>query len=333
MANDFIRDLRRKKIDLNDYALCFDCIHSYTKMTREIKLIKNTKKSVTTFHGISRPIFFIYFDKKENVEKGVTSSYTVKGLPLKVYYDKSDKNQSNNSLKEDNDKSINFLFKTIKSLNLDFLAKMFSRYYIDGYCKFCVYISPKNHENLPLHNFFFPPVLYEKLEFFSFKKEDAKNAVMAYYKDMIEKIDSSSHNKHLGKKIFLNYIDSLFEIINQYDLKNDLTHENCNLLDEMLKDLTIKTDILSDYLKKTITGLIDELIGKKILSRCQHCKSTMKYRLYKKYCTTAYENRDCGKKARDKKYYQKYKDEIKIKAKKTAKERREFYKQHGMKIH
>lgn len=92
-------------------------------------------------------------------------------------------------------------------------------------------------------------------------------------------------------------------------------------------DLTTDDDI--DFLNRTLQqfepwlrsfGVLDVFIGlvfyslgwilsqEKTLSECGHCGAFFRYRKGKKYCSLLSEGRDCGKKARAKRDYQKHRD-------------------------
>ena len=77
--------------------------------------------------------------------------------------------------------------------------------------------------------------------------------------------------------------------------------------------------------------LLLDIVQKKKLLVCPECGDIIQYKHGKKYCSIKTEGKDCGKKARNKKYYKKHSKEIRPKARKTTKELREFYTEKGIK--
>jgi hypothetical protein len=61
------------------------------------------------------------------------------------------------------------------------------------------------------------------------------------------------------------------------------------------------------FIKDVLNTFLDHASEKKAFSRCQYCGQIMKYVEGKKYCSLSVDGQDCGKSARDKKYYLKRK--------------------------
>ncbi|MDP8217344.1 MAG: hypothetical protein P9M03_01325 [Candidatus Theseobacter exili] len=80
-----------------------------------------------------------------------------------------------------------------------------------------------------------------------------------------------------------------------------------------------------------LDGSIAYLEREKVLQRCSYCDKIINYKPRKKYCSIVSEGRNCGKRARNTKYYQMNKDDIRPKARKATADLRAYYKSFGVK--
>lgn len=85
------------------------------------------------------------------------------------------------------------------------------------------------------------------------------------------------------------------------------------------------------FLIKMLESFGDELIEKRLLSKCSLCGNYFKFLKGKKYCSLRNDGRDCGKKVRNKRHYKKHRKKILRKARQTTRELRAFYKEKGVK--
>lgn len=94
----------------------------------------------------------------------------------------------------------------------------------------------------------------------------------------------------------------------------------------------VKTEnALEDFLKDCYDGFAEELHNKDLLTRCGYCGTFIPFIKNKKYCSLLNEGRDCGKKARNQKYYStRGKSRLPIYRKKTR-ALRKYYKEKGIK--
>ena len=77
-------------------------------------------------------------------------------------------------------------------------------------------------------------------------------------------------------------------------------------------------------------NLITDLKDNKKIGQCESCGKVFKYVKGKKYCSKD-DGTNCGKKMRNKRFYQKHRDEILPKARKSTKDYRDYYKKIGVK--
>ena len=88
---------------------------------------------------------------------------------------------------------------------------------------------------------------------------------------------------------------------------------------------------LEFFLIKIANEFTSDLIKSKMIIKCGFCDDLISYRKGKKYCSFSSEDKDCGKQARNARYYSANKNEILPKARKSTEELRKFYKEKGIK--
>lgn len=86
-----------------------------------------------------------------------------------------------------------------------------------------------------------------------------------------------------------------------------------------------------DFCYKFFDDLLDELKEKQKITQCSFCGNIFPFHKSRKYCAMPTEGKDCGKPARNKRFYIKHRDEILPKARKTTRGLRALYKQKGIK--
>ena len=113
-----------------------------------------------------------------------------------------------------------------------------------------------------------------------------------------------------GGKIINEYIRGLYAFVEGVAESQDPLVRFCfSFLDDMLEDL---------YLKR-------------IISRCASCGNAFVFDKKKKYCSLLSEGKNCGKSARNKTYYQRYRDRIKLKKRQGMAEWRSYLKERKIK--
>lgn len=86
-----------------------------------------------------------------------------------------------------------------------------------------------------------------------------------------------------------------------------------------------------DFCYKFFDDLMDELKDKRKITQCSFCGNIFPFHSTKKYCALQTEGKNCGKSARNKRFYIRHKKEILPKARKTTRELRAFYREKGIK--
>ncbi|MHA1919158.1 MAG: hypothetical protein ACTSWX_05375 [Promethearchaeota archaeon] len=103
-----------------------------------------------------------------------------------------------------------------------------------------------------------------------------------------------------------------------------------NLLNVFHKEIK-PINALERFLICFYNGFGNKLCKDKLLARCHFCNDYIKYKKGKKYCSLSIEGKDCGKKARNKRYYEKRGKKRLEKYRRSTRELREFYREKGIK--
>lgn len=208
--------------------------------------------------------------------------------------------------------------------------ELFERYYVEGHDSFCLAVAVENREGLPLYKFLLPKYLV-KTPFEKFTKEEANSLVDNSFENLIHSIRGSSGNKCMAKGKFLAFIGRIRKIAEIHEENKTIKYDECKRLNQLCKQLPKDRDITSDFLQSILNSLTEDLLQNKVILQCEFCGDFFKYIRGKKYCSFKSEGKGCGKKARNKRYYEKHKSEILPKARKSTKELRAFYKKMGVK--
>ncbi len=107
-------------------------------------------------------------------------------------------------------------------------------------------------------------------------------------------------------------------------------HDAKDLLNDFCKQIN-PISALERLLIDFYISFSEKLIEDNRLIKCGFCKDFMMFKKGKKYCSFSTENKDCGKKARNKRYYEKTgKKNLDVYRERTQ-ELRKFYKERGIK--
>jgi len=212
----------------------------------------------------------------------------------------------------------------------DCLEKLLQQYYVEGYDGFCLAVKPEIEEGAPLYKILVPECLYKNLPP-SVTRERASFLVDNYFGEWLSSIRGGYGNKCMSQNRFLALIRKVRVISETYQRTKTIQRSDCGKLSQLSQKLPNGNDITSDFLQSVFSSLIEDLLKNELISQCQHCGDFFKHIREKKYCSFKSEGKNCGKSARNKRYYEKHKDEILPKARKSTKELKAFYKKMGVK--
>jgi len=104
--------------------------------------------------------------------------------------------------------------------------------------------------------------------------------------------------------------------------------EKLNKFYSAIKDRTLP---FYDFCFRFFDDLLNELKEKQKITQCSFCGNIFPFHKSRKYCALQTEGKDCGKPARNKRFYIKHREEILPKARKTTRGLRALYRQKGIK--
>lgn len=136
---------------------------------------------------------------------------------------------------------------------------------------------------------------------------------------------------YLSRSDFLIILRDIGELAWEWIEKKRVTKKYLEYLNQIQSEMGDRDYPFTDFCYKFLDELIKDLFKEKQVLKCHFCGDYIRYQKGKKYCSLKSEGKDCGKKARDKRFYKKHKKEILPKARKTTTELREFYKKMGIK--
>lgn len=90
----------------------------------------------------------------------------------------------------------------------------------------------------------------------------------------------------------------------------DLEDKGIEWLNKAERELAKEKAALEEFYYSILVSFVAELVKNKVVTRCAFCDEIIRYRESKKYCSPLAEGRDCGKKARSKKYYEQHKGRL-----------------------
>ncbi len=190
--------------------------------------------------------------------------------------------------------------------------------------------SPKDGHlitNYPYPKRIFPlPAFY-----FSRKSKFEDEDVLDWFNDLFRTVYFRFDYNYLNEKEYNRILGDIGNLSYEWIKRKKLSGRFLKSLNRLNKSIGDRTDHFNDFCYKFLDDLVDDLITHKQIARCQFCGDFFKYRQGKKYCSPQYEHKDCGKKARNRKFYAKHRNKILQKARKSTKELRALYKERGIK--
>jgi len=283
------------------------------------KLEKKGRKTLRSFGKLLYPVFIIAaYGEPEDPNQ----------LLKQRELDKTAKKKSLYSLEEE---ELECVRKWYYSFKEERLKELFERYYVEGYHRFCLAAKPEIEEDVPSYRFLLCEYLIQDLPHELITKESANSLADDYFGKWIDLIRSDYGNNYMSKAKFLTFIRKVREIAEIYEENKTIKYDECKKLNQLCKQLPKDRDITSDFLQSILNSLTEDLLQNKVILQCEFCGDFFRHIREKKYCSFKSEGKNCGKSARNKRYYEKHKDEILPKARKSTKELRAFYKKKGVK--
>jgi len=261
--------------------------------------------------------------------------FSCKAKPVCIIYAKLAKNLNEPLKKQKPHKrtrkhpAFEYINKWYNNFKKRHAIELLKRYYVEGYDTFCLAITPDNKEGLPLYKLLLPEHLLEYSPE-KFTREQADIGVEQYFEGWLDTIRGEYGNKYMNKGDFLTFIRKIKEMVETYQVNKTAKNRGCKKLNQLFRELPQEIDITSDILHSLFDSLIKDLSKKQVISQCKFCSDFFPYRKGKKYCSLLNEGKDCGKRARNQRYYQAKGKKQLAKYRKRTRNLRAFYKEKGI---
>lgn len=155
-----------------------------------------------------------------------------------------------------------------------------------------------------------------------------------FIKNLFDIICINMDYNYLSRKDFLIILKDIGNLVWDFIKEKKITISNLEYLNKIQSEIGDRNYPFTNFVYKFLDELIEDLTEQKLISQCQFCGNFFPIdnkKMTKKYCSLKFEGRDCAKQARNKKHYEKNKEEIKPKARKSMRELRACYEEYGIK--
>ena len=168
---------------------------------------------------------------------------------------------------------------------------------------------------------------------FSNESEYVNNKFIAWLDHLYEIIYWNFDYQYLEKQKFFDILFNIGGLSYQWIKYRRITGEYLKLLNTFKNKIDIDGDLfpLKKFCYSFFNDLLQNLETTEIITKCEYCHDYFPYKKNKKYCSLKSEGKDCGEKARNKRFYKAHKDTILPNARKTTRELRNWYKEKGIK--
>jgi hypothetical protein len=240
---------------------------------------------------------------------------------LKQHTDISLKECENMSIKEQN-----------PTLNIDLSRIDFE----NGYIKEAI----KNKKELILLNI---KMSFDRVEYSSKHRASFPEGIFpipAYYFHDFDSFENSNINLDdiyqmlyfgfecdlLGERDYLKTLEKIGALCWRWITEKTINKEMIDELDGFQASMKDRSNILLSFCYDFYDDLINDLIKHKALGKCLYCGRTFKHKPDKKYCSLSVDGRDCGTKARNRRFYEKNKIKLLPKLRQSSREYKAFLK-------
>jgi len=165
---------------------------------------------------------------------------------------------------------------------------------------------------------------------FQKKSENGPRTISNLFNSLYEAVYFNFDYDCLDKKRYLAILENTGNLCHEWMKVEKVTSEYLRMLNKFSQSIPGRTDPLSGFCHRFFDDLVDHLIANGQVVKCQWCGDFFKYVRTKKYCSPKSEGKDCGKKARYRRWYEKHKSENRAKSRKEMRKTRALYKERGL---
>jgi len=133
-----------------------------------------------------------------------------------------------------------------------------------------------------------------------------------WFNDLYDILYENFDCLYLEKKKYSRILESIGDLSYEWIQRKTISNRYLKRLNQLNKGIGDRTYPLTNFCYKLFDDLIDDLTTQKQIGKCQLCGDFFKHLRVreKKFCSLKSEGKNCGKSARNKRYYEKHKDEI-----------------------
>lgn len=165
---------------------------------------------------------------------------------------------------------------------------------------------------------------------FSPDSEELEDDVTMWFSNLYDTLGFQFDYSGLSKKEFFSLLESIGNMANEFIVKREITKEFLQRLNHLRHNIDLQNP-LGAFCYGFVDSLVKYLYEKKGVSLCLLCGDAIHFRENKRYCSLLGEGKDCGKKARNRFFYERHQSKLKRKARKSMAELRSCYKEKGAK--
>ncbi len=158
-----------------------------------------------------------------------------------------------------------------------------------------------------------------------------KDEVRAWFGHLYDTFCFELDYKGISKKEFFRLLDMVGTFSHWAIWGEKIISDYIRQLYEFFASVSDSQDPLVSFCFSFLDDLLDDLYRKKIIGRCASCGNAFIFDKKKKYCSLLSEGKNCGKSARNKTYYQRYLNKVKLKKRQGMAEWRSYLKERKVK--
>jgi len=151
----------------------------------------------------------------------------------------------------------------------------------------------------------------------------------AFFTDLNNILSMNLDYDFNSKHEYYSLLGDIARVIQEWE-KNNISKEFIKGVNNIISAVNVQEKPFQIFAFSFLKDLIDELLFGKIISQCSFCGNVFPYKKGKLFCSLKAEGKDCGKSARNKRFYLKNKDKILPKAREATKELRKYYREKGI---
>lgn len=169
---------------------------------------------------------------------------------------------------------------------------------------------------------------------FKKKSENGPRTLDGWFSSLYDVVYFNFDYDYLDRRKYLAILENIGNLCHEWMKVEKVTSEYFRTLNKFNQSVPKRTDPLTDFCYRFFDDLTDDLIAHRQVVKCQRCGDFFRYNprvAHKKFCSFKSEGKDCGKKTRYRRWYEKNKDEVRRKQREEMRDTRARYPELGRK--